>query len=116
MDVRTTDVHPFFLQTLFFFKPFFLQTTHRSLITGNFSHRQSMRQSMRRTMSKNAMTSWSDRLAQKFGAVVATLSAGDAFGEIAVQTGETRTASIVAADAVGLLILQKDDYDEVIRQ
>ena len=47
---------------------------------------------------------------------VATLKEGEVFGERALITRETRNASIRAATYCDLLVLSKDDFDEVMRR
>ena len=43
--------------------------------------------------------------------VVATLHEGDFFGEIAVLTGEERSANVVAITECRIFVLQKEDFD-----
>jgi CRP-like cAMP-binding protein len=43
-----------------------------------------------------------------------TLRAGDFFGEIAILFGGTRTATVVAAEAGALLVLNKADFLELL--
>jgi len=45
------------------------------------------------------------------GDQIAKLSSGDVLGEIAIITGETRTATAVAEENTTLLLIQKEDFD-----
>lgn len=44
--------------------------------------------------------------------VVATLHEGDFFGEIAVLTGEERSANVVAVTECRIFVLQKEDFED----
>jgi CRP-like cAMP-binding protein len=41
---------------------------------------------------------------------IATLEAGDIFGELALITNEPRTATVTAADEIEVLMFNKDDF------
>jgi CRP-like cAMP-binding protein len=45
--------------------------------------------------------------------VVATLEAGDFFGEIAILQGERRTASVVASSPVRVAVMLPRDFDDM---
>jgi CRP-like cAMP-binding protein len=47
--------------------------------------------------------------------IVATLKAGQSFGEIALEMGGGCTASVVAKTEVELLVLYKSDYDQIMK-
>ena len=47
---------------------------------------------------------------------VATIGAGDYFGEIGVLTGGTRLADVVALEPTELLRLSKDDYEHYLAE
>jgi len=46
--------------------------------------------------------------------IIAYLKSGDYFGEMALLTGESRSASVVTTDASEMLVLEKTDFDRVI--
>lgn len=46
--------------------------------------------------------------------VVATLKAGDYFGELALIDGEPRTATVVAKEDLTLLTVQSDEFDVLL--
>ena len=48
------------------------------------------------------------------GQVINSLAAGDAFGELALLTGQPRSASIVTTEASSVLRLGKADFDRII--
>ena len=48
--------------------------------------------------------------------VVATLGAGDYFGEMALLTGETRSATVRASDESEMFLLYKDDFDVILER
>ncbi len=47
--------------------------------------------------------------------IIAYLNGGDYFGEMALLTGEPRSASVVTAAAAEMLLLEKADFDNVIQ-
>ncbi len=48
--------------------------------------------------------------------VVATLGAGDYFGEMALLTGETRSATVRATDESEMFLLHKTDFDVILER
>jgi CRP-like cAMP-binding protein len=48
------------------------------------------------------------------GSRLATLSAGDSFGEMALLSGEPRTATAVAVEPTSLLRIGRDDFDHLL--
>jgi len=48
--------------------------------------------------------------------VVATLKSGDYFGEMALLTGETRSASVIATEDSETFVLQKKDFDVILEK
>jgi CRP-like cAMP-binding protein len=52
---------------------------------------------------------------RKHDRVVATMTAGDFFGEISLLDGEPRSATVVAVDDVVLLMLKSTDFEELLR-
>jgi len=48
--------------------------------------------------------------------VVATLGSGDYFGEMALLTGETRSASVIAMESSEMFILHKSDFDVILEK
>jgi len=50
------------------------------------------------------------------GRVLATKSAGDAFGEMALLSKERRSADVIAMTACDLAILERQDYLEVVQE
>ncbi len=48
--------------------------------------------------------------------VVATLGTGDYFGEMALLTGETRSASVIATEPCEMFVLQKNDFDVILEK
>lgn len=48
--------------------------------------------------------------------VVATLGTGDYFGEMALLTGETRSASVIAIEPSEMFVLQKNDFDVILEK
>ncbi|MBD3223507.1 MAG: cyclic nucleotide-binding domain-containing protein [Caldithrix sp.] len=48
--------------------------------------------------------------------VVATLGPGDYFGEMALLTGEPRSASVIPTEAVESFALHKDDFDVILEK
>ena len=53
---------------------------------------------------------------QTSGHILATLSRGDLFGEVALATDETRTADAVAEKSTNLVFFMKQDLDDLIKQ
>jgi CRP-like cAMP-binding protein len=47
---------------------------------------------------------------------VATLGSGDYFGEMALLTGETRSASVVAVEPCEMFMLYKNDFDVILEK
>lgn len=54
--------------------------------------------------------------ADKSEQVVATLGAGDYFGEMALLTGETRSATVRASEESEMFLLYKDDFDVILER
>ncbi len=48
--------------------------------------------------------------------VVATLGSGDYFGEMALLTGETRSASVITVEPSETFVLHKDDFDVILER
>lgn len=48
--------------------------------------------------------------------VVATLGGGDYFGEMALLTGETRSASVIATEDCEMFVLHKNDFDVILEK
>jgi CRP-like cAMP-binding protein/CheY-like chemotaxis protein len=48
--------------------------------------------------------------------VVANLSTGDYFGEMALLTGEPRSASVIATEDTEMFVLQKNDFDVILEK
>jgi CRP-like cAMP-binding protein/CheY-like chemotaxis protein len=48
--------------------------------------------------------------------IVASLEAGDYFGEMALLTGETRSATVRTSDASEMFLLHKDDFDVILEK
>ena len=48
--------------------------------------------------------------------VVATLGSGDYFGEMALLSGETRSASVVAIEPCEMFLLHKNDFDVILEK
>ncbi len=48
--------------------------------------------------------------------VVATLQSGDYFGEMALLTGETRSASVITTEDSETFVLQKNDFDVILEK
>ncbi len=48
--------------------------------------------------------------------VVATLGAGDYFGEMALLTGETRSASVITTEPTETFVLHKNDFDVILEK
>jgi len=48
--------------------------------------------------------------------VVANLSSGDYFGEMALLTGEPRSASVIATEDTEMFVLQKNDFDVILEK
>ena len=48
--------------------------------------------------------------------VVATLGPGDYFGEMALLTGEPRSATVVTTDSSEMFLLQKNDFDVILEK
>lgn len=48
--------------------------------------------------------------------IVATLGAGQSFGEISLEIGGGCTASVIAKSEVELLVLYKSDYDQIMKE
>ena len=48
--------------------------------------------------------------------VVATLQSGDYFGEMALLTGETRSASVIATEDSETFVLHKNDFDVILEK
>ncbi len=48
--------------------------------------------------------------------VVATLSSGDYFGEMALLTGETRSASVITTEESETFVLHKNDFDVILEK
>jgi CRP/FNR family cyclic AMP-dependent transcriptional regulator len=48
--------------------------------------------------------------------VVATLGSGDYFGEMALLTGETRSASVIAVEPSETFVLHKSDFDVILEK
>ncbi|HGY56755.1 MAG TPA: cyclic nucleotide-binding domain-containing protein [Caldithrix abyssi] len=48
--------------------------------------------------------------------VVATLTSGDYFGEMALLTGETRSASVIAVEPSETFVLHKNDFDVILER
>lgn len=48
--------------------------------------------------------------------VVATLSSGDYFGEMALLTGETRSATVIATESSEMFVLHKNDFDVILEK
>lgn len=48
--------------------------------------------------------------------VVATLNSGDYFGEMALLTGEPRSASVIALEDSEMFVLQKNDFDVILEK
>ena len=48
--------------------------------------------------------------------VVATLGAGDYFGEMALLTGETRSASVITTEEAETFVLNKTDFDVILEK
>ena len=54
--------------------------------------------------------------ADKTEQVVATLAGGDYFGEMALLTGETRSATVRATEESEMFLLYKDDFDVILER
>jgi CRP-like cAMP-binding protein len=50
------------------------------------------------------------------GGVIATLKEGDIFGELAVLLGEKRTATVRAKTPCDLFVLEKNDFNRILRE
>jgi CRP-like cAMP-binding protein len=50
------------------------------------------------------------------GEVIATLSAGDFFGELALMEEERRTASVVATDSSTVIVMTRQSFDQMARE
>jgi len=48
--------------------------------------------------------------------IVATLGSGDYFGEMALLTGETRSASVIAVEPSEMFVLHKNDFDVILEK
>jgi len=48
--------------------------------------------------------------------IVATLQSGDYFGEMALLTGETRSASVIATEDSETFVLHKNDFDVILEK
>ena len=48
------------------------------------------------------------------GAIIATLSAGDFFGELALLDGEDHSATVIALEATEALVLRRDAFDRLV--
>lgn len=53
---------------------------------------------------------------EKSEQVVATLVSGDYFGEMALLTGETRSASVIAVESSETFVLHKNDFDVILEK